>query len=439
MSDIRTNNIAQHISSKAGSVVFDPTHAPAFDSTITDLQKLGNKIDAHATKALPIATETAQGIGELATVDEVLLGNDKTRLVTPYTLHQKWVRPNASDTIYGLVRYNTVAERAEASAKIDVAVNTATLWDVVRNQATSSESKRGSISISTLTAAKAGVDDTTAMTPAKVKAAIDTFAVTSVNGATESVAGIVKNSPALITNSALHNGYAVTPQGFIATRALENRVGTVRFATQAEANARTATDLAVSPARLPIASDTQFGITALLHNPQNGATNKALSAHGATLFINRNGDTMSGTLTVANILTNVGQNGAGNALTRKDYVDGLFNQKANLSHSHATPTETWTQIWGGPLDRGDFKTNQPWWNFDALVIESSRDGGSWFNTMEISKSQIQNMQNLYPNFNLVSAQEYYWFGKFAADGMYFHTHNENCYLWRIYGVNKSWS
>ncbi|AAQ17871.1 gp12 short tail fibers [Aeromonas phage Aeh1] len=436
---MRTNNITQHISSKAGSVVFDPASAPAFDTTITDLQKLGNKIDAHATKPLPVASETVSGIAELATVDEVLLGNDKVRLVTPYTLQQKWARPNASDTVYGLVRYNTVAEREEAAAKVDVTVNTASLWDVVRNKSIATESKRGSVSISTLVAAKAGVDDTTAMTPAKVKAAIDTFAVTSVSGATETVTGTVKNSPALITNAALHTGYAVTPKGFIETRAAQARVGTVRMATQAEANARTLGDVAISPATLPIASDTQYGITALLHNAQSGVTNKALSAHGATLFINRNGDSMTGDLTVHNIFTANGQNGRGDSLTRKDYVDGLFNQKANISHTHGTPQESWTLIWQGPLDRGNFVTNQPWWNFDALVIESSRDGGSWFNTMEISRWQIEQMQAKYPNFNLVSAQEYYWFGKFRADGMYFDTHTENCYLWRIYGVNKTWS
>lgn len=436
---MRTNNITQHISSKAGSVVFDPTKAAAFDNTITDLQKLGEKIDAHATKALPNATETASGIAELATVDEVLLGNDKTKIVTPFALNQKWIRPNASDTIYGLVRYNTVAEREEAAAKVDVTVNTTTLWDVVRNKATSSESKRGSVSLSTLVAAKAGVDDTTAMTPAKVKAAIDTFAVTSVSGATESVTGTVKNSSALITNAALHNGYAVTPKGFIETRAAQNRVGTVRMATQAESNARTATDVALAPATLPIASDTQYGITALLHNAQSGVTNKALSAHGATLFINRNGDTMAGDLVVRNIYTANGQNGRGDSLTRKDYVDGLINSRSPNGHEHGTPRETWTHLWTGPLDRGNFAINQPWWNFDALVIEGSRDGGHVFFTREISRYQIERMQAAYPNWDLVANEAYYWYGKFGGDGKTFYVTTENCYLWNIFGVNKYFS
>lgn len=436
---MRTNNITQHISSKAGSVVFDPSKAPAFDNTITDLQKLGEKIDAHATKALPVASETVSGIAELATVDEVLLGNDKTRLVTPFTLQQKWARPNASDTVYGLVRYATVAEREEAAAKVDITVNTSALWDVVRNKATSSESKRGSVSLSTLVAAKAGVDDTTAMTPAKVKAAIDTFAVTSISGATETVAGTVKNSPALVTNAALHTGFAVTPKGFIETRAAQNRVGTVRMATQAEANARTATDLAISPATLPIASDTQYGITALLHNAQSGVTNKALSAHGATLFINRNGDQMTGDLTVRGLFTLSPQSGSSNSFTRKDYVDGLINSRSPNGHQHGTPQEVWTHLWQGPLDRGNFAINQPWWNFDALVIEGSRDGGHVFFTREVSRWQIEQMQNKYPNWDLVANEAYYWYGKFGGDGRTFHVTTENCYLWNIYGIKKYWS
>lgn len=432
---MRANNISQHISSAASSVDLVPgtTH---LGSDVTNVQLMANKLNAHVVAPLPIASESTVGMGQIATLAEVLAGTNTTKLVTPFTLDEKMSRPNATDVVYGIMRFNTVAERAEASANVGIAVNTSGLWDVLRNKATSSETKRGTMMISTLAAANAGVDDTTTMTPAKTRAAINTFAVTSMSNSTESAYGIVKTATSPVVSSGLHAGFAVSPKGFIETRATQSRVGTVLLATQAQANARTDGTVVLTPSTLPIASDTQYGITALLHNSQSGVTNKALSAHGAIQFIKRTGDTFSGDITVRNVLSAVGQSGSGNALTRKDYVDGQVAGRAPNAHTHNNMTESHVQIWGGPLDRGNFVTSQPWWNFDSLIIESSRDGGRWFNTMEISKYQIQRMQDLYPNFNLVSAQEYYWFGKFQGDGRTFITHNENCYLWRIIGVKK---
>lgn len=434
---MRANNISQHISSKADAVILDPTKTTAFGANIIDLQLMANAISSHATKSLPVASETVLGMGEIATLDEVITGTDKTKLVTPFTLHTKMSRPNATETVYGLVRYSNVAEREEAAAKVDLAVSTATLWNVVRTKTIPSESKRGTVTLSTLAAAKGGVDDTTAMTPLKVKAAIDTFAVTSVSGATETTSGTVKVSASPITNAALHEGYAVTPKGFINTRASQTRIGTIRMATQAEANARSLGDVAVSPATMPIASDSQYGITALLHNAAANVTNKALSAHGATLFINRYGDTMSGDLVVRNTYSTVGQSGRGDALTRKDYVDGQVGTRSPNGHSHGSITESYTDLFVGPVGRGNFALNQPWWNFDSIIIDGSRDGGDWWFTREITRQQIERVQNLYPNWNLVANQAYYWFGKFASDGRTFVVSAENCYIWRVVGVNKT--
>ena len=434
---MRANNNSQHISSKADAVILDPTKTVAFGSTIIDLQLMANAISDHATKPLPTATETVSGIGELATLDEVIAGTDKTKIVTPFTLHTKMSRPNATESVYGLVRYSTVAEREEAAAQIDLTVSTSTLWDVLRTKSISAEGKRGTMSISTLTAAKGGVDDTTAMTPMKVKAAIDTFAVTSISGASETTSGTVKNAASPITNAALHEGYAVTPKGFINTRASQSQVGTIRMATQAEANARSIGDVAISPATLPIASDSQYGITALLHGAATNVTNKALSAHGATLFINRYGDTMLGDLVTKNVYSAVGQSGRGDALTRKDYVDGQVGTRSLNGHSHGSITESYTDLFVGPRNLGNITLSQPWWNFDSIIIDGSRDGGSWWFTREITRQQIERVQNLYPNWNLIANEAYFWYGKFASDGRTFVVVNENCYIWRIVGVNKT--
>lgn len=431
---MRANNNSQHISSKADAVILDPTKTAAFESTIIDLQLMANAISDHATKPLPVATETVSGIGELATLDEVIAGTDKTKIVTPFTLHTKMSRPNATESVYGLVRYSTVAEREEAAAQIDLTVSTSTLWDVLRTKSISAEGKRGTMSISTLTAAKGGVDDTTAMTPMKVKAAIDTFAVTSISGASETTSGTVKNAASPITNAALHEGYAVTPKGFINTRASQSQVGTIRMATQAEANARSIGDVAISPATLPIASDSQYGITALLHGAAANVTNKALSAHGATLFINRYGDSMAGDLIATNVYSAVGQSGRGDALTRKDYVDGQVGSRSPKGHGHGTLIESWTHIWAGPLDRGNFTMNQPWWNFDAIVVEGSADRGGYYNSNKFSKQQIESMMNRYGEINLLPCERLFWYGRFDSSGRTFIPHAENSYLWNIFGV-----
>lgn len=441
MSDnTRKNNNGQHISSAASSVIFDPTNAPAFGTNITNLQLLGNAIDPHATVPLTTASESVSGILKIASLNDVIVGTSNAVAVTPYTLQQKLNRPNATSSIFGLVRYATVPERTEANSSVDIAANTAMVWDVVSNLSVASESKKGTVSISTLTAARSGVDDTTMMTPAKVKAAIDTFAITSivtVPSASETASGTVKISPPLVTNVALHGGYAVSPKGFIETRATTTRVGTVRFATQAESNARTATDLALNPSNLPIASASQYGIVQLATQAGAGVTNKALSADAATAFINRNGDTMTGNLVVGNITTSLAQNSSANSLTRKDYVDAAISAKANASHSHKTQTETHTILWSGNLDKGNFVLNDRWDNFDFIIFEFSDDRVRWFNTCEFSKARIKRMQDNYPNFSILQTDTVFWYGNFAPDGKTFITQNENARIHRVIGVKKT--
>lgn len=437
---IRKNNNGQHISSAASSVIFDPTNAPAFDSTITDLQKLGNKIDVHATKPLVTATESVSGVLAIASLNDVIAGISNTKAVTPYTLQQKLDRPNATDSLYGLVRFATVAERTEANASVNVAANTAAVWNIVSNLSSATESKKGTVSISTLTAAQAGVDDTTMMTPAKVKAAIDTFAITSivtVPSASEIASGTVKIATPMITNPALHAGFAVSPKGFIETRASTTRVGTVKFATQAESNARVATDLALSPSTLPLASSTQLGIVQLATQAGAGVTNKAISAAAATAYINRAGDTMTGNLVVGNISTSLVQGSAPNALVRRDYVDFIANSKSNISHSHTNGSETHTILWSGSIDNGNFVLNARWDSFDSIIFESSDDRNYWYDITEFSKSNIKRMQENYPNFSIVRTALFYWYGKFASDAKTFLTSSENCRIRKVIGVNKT--
>lgn len=441
-SNLRYNNNGQHISSAASSVEFDPTNAPAFDNSITNLQLLGNSIDIHATRPLNTSSETTAGVLRIATLAEALAGTANNRAITPYTLQQKLDRPNATDTIFGLVRFATDSERLFVNASPDISINTLGVWDIIRNKSIASESNRGCASISTLTAAQAGVDDTTIMTPVKVKAAIDAFAVTSivdVPSASESTTGTVKISPSLVTNAGLHVGYAVSPKGFIETRANQTRVGTTRIATQLEADARTATDLALCPAALPIASVTKLGIVQLATQAGTGVTNKAITAHAATAFINRNGDTMSGNFTVGNIFTNLAQNSSSNALTRKDYVDGLIAGKANSTHTHSNEVENLTILWQGNLDRGNFVLNDRWDNYDYLIIEYAGDSNRWFNSNIITKTQLIR-SNIYGEICITGSMGggvAAWHGKFQSDFKTFITKDENCRLRCIIGVKKS--
>ncbi|QMV28725.1 short tail fiber protein [Aeromonas phage AP1] len=442
------NNTEQHISSKAVDVVLDPS-TTNFPATTNDVQKMAELIQPHAIGRYEDmkATETKMGILRIATEAEVLAGTVADAIVTPKTLQAKWVRPDASETVKGLVRYATSAERLETAASASIGINTAGIWDIIRTKAIGSTTKAGTLKLSTITIGQQGTDSTTATSPDVVKAMIDKFAVTANSGATELTSGIVKISPSPVINAALHNGVAVSPKGFIETRATQSRVGTVKMATQAESNARTATDVAISPATLPIASSSQWGIVALTDVAVQGATNKALSSHGATTLVAKTGGTMTGALITPNIYLTNPQDGSPNAVVRYDWAVGAFEDKQNQINgkvnrgSAVTLNRTDRQLifnaapYGGHKS-GDFNMSQPWWNYDGLIVVSSGDDGRHMKSNYISKAQISILQDNFANaWWIADTDSTWWIGRFNSNGTYFHTTGDNCIIWHVWGVN----
>ncbi|ATI17412.1 short tail fibers protein [Aeromonas phage AS-szw] len=442
------NNTEQHISSKAVDVVLDPS-TTNFPATTNDVQKMAELIQPHAIGRYEDmkATETKMGILRIATESEVLAGTVSDAIVTPKTLQAKWVRPDASETVKGLVRYATNAERLESAASASIGINTIGLWDMFRTKAIGSTTKAGTLKLSTITIGQQGTDSTTATSPDVVKAMIDKFAVTANSGATELTSGIVKISPSPVINSALHNGVAVSPKGFIETRATQSRVGTVKMATQAESNARTATDVAISPATLPIGSSTQWGIVALTDTPVSGATNKALSSHGATSLVSKSGGTMTGALITPNLYLTNPQDGSPNAAVRFDWVSNSLQDKQNQIDNKTTKgsdvvfRRSDKQLifnaspYGG-LKSGDFNMTQPWWNFDGIIVISSGDDGRHMKSSYFSKTELSILQNNFSNgWWITDTDSTWWVGRFNANGTYFHTAGENCVIWHVWGVN----
>ena len=446
------NNTEQHISSKAVDVVLDPS-TTNFPSDVKDVQHMANLIQPHAIGEYEDmkATTTKMGILRIATEQEVLDGIVPDAIVTPETLQAKWVRPDASETVKGLVRYANSSEREEANSSAVIGINTMGIWDIIRVKAIASTTKVGTVKLSTVAIGTLGVDNTTATTPEVVKAMIDTFAVTTTPAnATELQAGVVKISPSPVVNSALHVGVAVSPKGFIETRATQTRVGTVRMATQAEANARTLTDVVLSPATLPIASTSQFGIVATVDVPVAGVYNKALSSHGASNLVPKSGAIMTGALQSPKFIITQPQGSEGGAATRKDYVDSRdsnlqtqINNRVVRGSNVVFSTSNQTLIFNataiGGHGNGTFTLTSPWWNYDSIIVEASTDNSDTFDTCVLTKQQLTNIQNLYNKpYWLVKTDSLYWIGRFDSNGRTFQTggHKENCRIWRVWGVNN---
>jgi hypothetical protein len=162
----------------------------------------GSTIDAGPIlTSFPIASDVLQGILELATDAETILGTDATRAVTPLGL----AALTSTDARKGLVELATPAEVAT------------------------------------------GTDDTRAITPAGLAALI----------ATATAKGIVE----LATNAEVATGTdttrAVTPSGLASLVATDTAKGIVELATTAEATTGTDTTRAVTPAGLKTVADTK--------------------------------------------------------------------------------------------------------------------------------------------------------------------------------------
>ncbi|AZU98544.1 hypothetical protein [Acinetobacter phage AbTZA1] len=239
------NNTYKHIADDAKYISFDPV-GTNFPSTVKDVQSA-----LKLTSPTAYATTTQSGVVTLATRDEVLAGTDNKKVVTPYTLSERLKFPDATTTVKGLVTLATNDEANTGTLTINKAINPASLKYTLDQwwKKFSSETAYGVIKLSTQQAAQAGVDDSTAMTPLKVKQAIAaaTANIPQPTTATETAPGLVQLATiGQAQAGTLRDGYAVSPYtlqritGSLTTR------GMVQAATLAQANVGTDDSLYIS-------------------------------------------------------------------------------------------------------------------------------------------------------------------------------------------------
>lgn len=287
---MRTNNTVNHISPFAENVLIDTSNSK-FGESVKNLQQMVQNIDDMAVNGVPFATPTVAGITRIATEQEVLDGTNTFAYVTPKTLQEKWIRPLATENNIGTVQLASNSNRLYDNRSDLFVTSTSGLWDILRSKAGASVGVRGTLAIASSVQATNGTNDTTAMTPLKVKQAIDTFAVTEVSGATETIAGTVRHVSNAAITADKHNGWTISPKNFLESNATESKNGTMKIATQAIANDLTDNTRAITPARIPKASATQQGIVLLSDSPVAGGGNVALSAAGAlnSVVVRNNG------------------------------------------------------------------------------------------------------------------------------------------------------
>lgn len=384
---MRQNNINQHISSAASSVVFNPL-GTSFPSSIIDVQAALAKIKTHALNDLMNSSETNVGILRMSTNAEAIAGTLTNVGISPKTFHAALDSRAASASRVGVVRFATGGELDVANGNDVLSMSTSGIWDVINNRAQATESRRGTAAIATSAAVLSATSDTTIMTPLKTKLAIDTFAQTASSAATEVTQGFVKIATAPITNASLHLGVAVSPKGFLTTRATQTAIGTTRMATQAEANARTATDLSLSPATLPIATTAQYGITRLMADPTEGATNMALSSHGGWMlrewvnngFLTKSNNAVSGFNITAAQMYAAGEQDEGNenALVKIGYLNWRLGQ---IAINDATLSSKGLVQLSNTVTAGD--------NTKALTPDGGHKIQGWVSTYFMSKSRAE--------------------------------------------------
>lgn len=285
-----TTNTIKHISDLSKYKDFDPT-GTAFDPGVTNVQQALGLLSPDGVNGVPQATVSIAGKARLATQQEVDDGISGDTIVTPATLKSRMNRPEASETVLGVTQYATNSEAITGTANNRTIVASA-LKAVLDNTFTvrvSTETSNGVIKLSTTPAAVAGVDDTTAMTPLKVKQAIvnATNNIPTYGSATQDVAGIVRiATPAQGYAGVLHDGYALSPRTLFNMPSTEAAKGVIKLATQLEMNSGTV-GVAVDAQKFVStrASTSRVGTTILAN--QLGDANTALSGTAAVLASDR--------------------------------------------------------------------------------------------------------------------------------------------------------
>lgn len=338
-------NTYKHISDKSLFVTFDPTGS-GYPESVTNVQDALSKIGPWALtdNGLPKASETVEGIIRLSTQKEVDDGISNNTAVTPKTLAERLNHPEASETVLGLTQYATNAEALNGLLTNRSIV--ASSLDYVLNTRTSTESKTGTIKISTGLQAEAGEDDTTAMTPKKVKQAINKL-TPSIGIATETNTGTVTLATAGIAQAGTaHDGVAISPKIFVSARATDTKVGTTKIANTTEAKDKSNNTVVLSPKALQEikGSNTEFGLIKLSENISNDA-NTALSSKAQVVFKNFtiNGKPLQGngiTITAGDI----GAYTKGETWSRAE-ADNRYAFKGNISSTGSGGTgDSWMTI-----------------------------------------------------------------------------------------------
>lgn len=392
-------NTYKHISDKSLFVTFDPTGS-GFPESVKNVQDALSKIGPWALtdNGLPKASETVEGIIRLSTQKEVDDGISDNTAVTPKTLAERLNHPEASETVLGLTQYATNTEALNGLLTNRSIV--ASSLDYVLNTRTSSESKTGTIKISTGLQAEAGEDDTTAMTPKKVKQAINKL-TPSIGIATETNTGTVTLATAGIAQAGTaHDGVAISPKIFVSARATDTKVGTTKIANTTEAKDKSNNTVVLSPKALQEikGSNTEFGLIKLSETISNDA-NTALSSKAQVVFKNFtvNGKPLQGSGISLNA-NDVGAYSKGETWTRSE-ADARYARSGGVIQT-AGPApirqklrinrnlkgRTITVWWGRPGDGGRYLT--------ASTMVLTFEDGSQFWGNDFSGAGSQNAYNL---------------------------------------------
>lgn len=286
------NNTIHHVKDDAQYVKFNPTGE--WPQEITNVQAALAAINGFAVTGLPDATEETAGIAAIATQDEVNAGTVDNKIVTPKTLAVKMSRPDATKEVKGITRFATEEESLSEAENLAIGPDTLNHFFTEKK---SSESAQGTIKICTLDAAKIGSDDTMAVTPKKMHAAIAQIVpglIPEQNTASEQRQGLVQLATnAQVSQGQIREGFAISPYSFANARANENQAGTVKIASQSQMNAGTDDTVVVSAKKFAStkATTSQYGIVKL-RDTVGSEANAALSANARVLPLT--GGTVSG-------------------------------------------------------------------------------------------------------------------------------------------------
>ena len=297
-------NTYEHISDLAVYVEFKPA-GTNFPANVTNVQQA-----LAMTSPTQYATTTQAGVLTIATQAEVDAGVNTNKVVTPATLNQRLAYLQATTTNQGILALATNAE-ALAGTVNNKAVVPSSLKHVIDwswSSRVATENLLGTIQIASTSAATAGVNDTLAMTPLKVKQAIAaaTAQIPSYTTATESAPGLVQLATlGQLQQGTLRDGFAISPYTMIQLTGNNSRRGMVQAASQVDVNAGTNENLYVSAVgfKYYLANQTTVGTVKLTQSKtSNYANGLALSSNANVLATDNSGNqSVAGTVNFNNI------------------------------------------------------------------------------------------------------------------------------------------